>query len=142
MIDFSALISQLLSTYWWLVPLLIVAALFKSAKQDLTPILPISRYKILPQMRQRHGAAHQQKRPQCWQSILGLLRISQVSDDCDSGMTIYPAEDRAKEVANCVHLWKREASPLSSVPFIPELRTPFSTIMGSAPLTSQTEVDS
>jgi len=38
MIDFSGLISQLLSTYWWLVPLLIVAALFKSAKQDLTPI--------------------------------------------------------------------------------------------------------
>jgi len=31
MIDFSALFSQLLSTYWWLLPLLIVAALFKSA---------------------------------------------------------------------------------------------------------------
>jgi len=31
MIDFSALFSQLLSTYWWLLPLLIVAILFKSA---------------------------------------------------------------------------------------------------------------
>jgi len=31
MIDFSGLFSQLFSTYWWLVPLLIVAALFKSA---------------------------------------------------------------------------------------------------------------
>jgi hypothetical protein len=31
MIDFSGLISQLFSTYWWLLPLFIVAALFKSA---------------------------------------------------------------------------------------------------------------
>jgi len=31
MIDFSGLISQLLSTFWWLLPLLLVAALFKSA---------------------------------------------------------------------------------------------------------------
>jgi len=31
MIDFSALFSQLFSTYWWLLPLLIVATLFKSA---------------------------------------------------------------------------------------------------------------
>ncbi|MBL4774587.1 MAG: hypothetical protein JKY87_00815 [Mariprofundus sp.] len=29
MIDFSGLIPQLFSTYWWLVPLLVVAALFK-----------------------------------------------------------------------------------------------------------------
>jgi len=31
MIDFSALVSQLLPTYWWLLPLLIVAVLFKPA---------------------------------------------------------------------------------------------------------------
>ncbi len=31
MIDFSGLISQLFSIYWWLVPLLIDVALFKSA---------------------------------------------------------------------------------------------------------------
>jgi len=31
MIDFSGLISQLFSTYWWLLPLLLIAALFKSA---------------------------------------------------------------------------------------------------------------
>jgi len=30
MIDFSALVSQLLSTYWWLLPLFIVVTLFKS----------------------------------------------------------------------------------------------------------------
>jgi len=29
--DFSTLFSQLLSTYWWLLPLLIVATLFKSS---------------------------------------------------------------------------------------------------------------
>ncbi len=31
MIDFSGLMSQLFSTYWWLIPLLIVVSLFKSA---------------------------------------------------------------------------------------------------------------
>ncbi|MFQ5345564.1 MAG: hypothetical protein ACE5DZ_06350 [Mariprofundus sp.] len=31
MIDFSGLFSQLLSTYWWLLPLFIIAALCKSA---------------------------------------------------------------------------------------------------------------
>jgi len=31
MIDFSTLFSQLFSTYWWLLPLLLIAALFKSA---------------------------------------------------------------------------------------------------------------
>jgi len=31
MIDFSGLMSQLLSTYWWVIPMLIIAALFKSA---------------------------------------------------------------------------------------------------------------
>jgi len=31
MIDFGALFSQLLATYWWLLPVLILAALFKSA---------------------------------------------------------------------------------------------------------------
>jgi len=30
-IDFGALFSQLLATYWWLLPVLILAALFKSA---------------------------------------------------------------------------------------------------------------
>jgi len=31
LIDFSGLVSQLLSTGWWLLPLFVVAALFKSA---------------------------------------------------------------------------------------------------------------
>jgi len=30
MIDFGALFSQLISTYWWLLPLFVLAALFKS----------------------------------------------------------------------------------------------------------------
>jgi hypothetical protein len=30
MIDFGALFSQLISTYWWMLPLFVVAALFKS----------------------------------------------------------------------------------------------------------------
>jgi hypothetical protein len=31
MIDFTTLFSQLLATYWWLLPLFITVALFKSA---------------------------------------------------------------------------------------------------------------
>ncbi len=31
MIDSGALFSQLISTYWWLLPLLVLGALFKSA---------------------------------------------------------------------------------------------------------------
>jgi len=30
MIDFGTLFSQLISTYWWLLPLFVLAALFKS----------------------------------------------------------------------------------------------------------------
>jgi len=30
LIDFGALFSQLISTYWWLLPLFVLAALFKS----------------------------------------------------------------------------------------------------------------
>jgi hypothetical protein len=38
MIDFSGLISQLLSTFWWLLPLFIVATLFKQLNNScLTP---------------------------------------------------------------------------------------------------------
>jgi len=44
MIDFGALFSQLISTYWWLLPLLVLVALFKSAwfKGFIGEALPFS----------------------------------------------------------------------------------------------------
>jgi len=74
MIDFSTLVSQLLSTYWWLLPLLIVAALFKSAwfkgfmgetmvNMAARLFLNKNDYHLMKCQRVKPGTFHTEKRP-------------------------------------------------------------------------------